>query len=64
MKKLLLVLAIGATITACNNNAGEKPATDSTTTATAVDSSKPAVVDSMKHDSTTMAPAKPDSTKK
>jgi len=63
MKKLLLVLAIGATFAACNNSGGEKPATDSTAAAGA-DTSKPAVVDTMKHDSAAMAPAKADTTKK
>jgi len=64
MKKLLLVLAIGATFAACNNSGGEKPATDSTAAAASADTSKPAVVDTMKHDSAAMAPAKADTTKK
>ena len=62
MKKLLLVLAIGATITACNNNAGDKPASDSTAVAP-TDTTKPAVVDTMKHDSAAMMAPKADSTK-
>ena len=64
MKKLLLVLAIGATITACNNAAETKPAGGDTAAAAGADTSKPAVVDTLKHDTAaTMAP-KVDTTKK
>ena len=63
MKKLLLVLAIGATITACNNAADTKPA-GGDSTAPAVDTTKPAVVDTMKHDSAAMMAPKVDTTKK
>jgi len=50
MKKLLLVLAIGVSIAACNNATDSKtPGTD--TTATTVDTTKAVVVDTLKHDS-------------
>ena len=62
MKKLLLVLVIGVSIAACNNNASDKPAADSTAVAPTADTTKPAVADTMKHDSAAMA--KPDTTKK
>ena len=50
MKKLLLVLAIGVSIAACNNSTDSKaPAADSVPV---VDTTtKPVVVDTMKHDS-------------
>jgi hypothetical protein len=65
MKKLLLVLVIGASFAACNNNADTKtPVVDSPSTA-AIDSSKSAVIDSTKKsDSSAMAPKMVDSTKK
>jgi hypothetical protein len=56
MKKLMLVLAIGA-FAACNNSASTESKADSTK----MDSTKMAP-DTTKHDSTSMA--KPDSTKK
>ena len=59
MKKLLLVLAIGATFAACNNSAGDKPAGTDTTVVVPADTAKPVVVDTMKHDTT-----KVDTTKK
>lgn len=59
MKKFLLVLAIGSFAVACNNSSSEAPKTDSTTVK--VDSNK-TVVDTTKHDSTTVI--KTDSVKK
>jgi len=58
MKKLLLVLAIGATFAACNNSASDKPAGSDTTVVAPADTTK-AIVDTMKHDT-----AKTDTTKK
>jgi hypothetical protein len=43
MKKLLLVLAIGMTVVACNNGGGDKPAGDST--AVTPDTVAPAPID-------------------
>ena len=64
MKKLLLVLAIGVSIAACNNNASDKPAGgDSATAPATADTAKPAMTDTTKHD-TTLAPVKADTTKK
>jgi hypothetical protein len=55
MKKLLLVLAIGMTVVACNNNAGDKPAGDST--AVTPDTSAPAPVDTTHGADTSHLPA-------
>jgi hypothetical protein len=65
MKKLLLVLVIGASFAACNNSAGDKPATTDSPAAAAVDTSAKMGADTTHKDSTsTMAPAKDTTTKK
>lgn len=62
MKKLLLVLAIGVSIAACNNATDSKAAGTDTAAAPTVDTTtKAVVVDTLKHDS---IPAKVDSVKK
>ncbi|HEY4150185.1 MAG TPA: hypothetical protein VGM41_14700 [Chitinophagaceae bacterium] len=56
MKKLLLVLVIGASFAACNNNAGDKPATTDSPAAAGVDTSAKMGADTTKKDTSAMAP--------
>ena len=56
MKKLLLVLAIGMTVVACNNNADSKSGGD-TTAVTPADTVAPAPVDTTHAGDTTHMPA-------
>ncbi len=65
MKKLLLVLVIGASFAACNNNADTKSATTDSPAATAApDSTSKMAPDSTKKDSSAMAPKMADTTTK
>ena len=65
MKKLLLVLVIGASFAACNNNADTKSATSDSPAAAAADTaSKMATDTAAKKDTSAMAPKMADSTTK
>lgn len=65
MKKVLIALSVCAVFAACNSGSSSSDASkDSTAVAPTADSSKMAAPDSTKMDSTKMAPAAADTTKK